>query len=110
MDESRIVAIQSAEGPVYFEASLRSDLGEGVGAEGLPSMDDLWKQIRGFAEGAADVVNTLKPNSMTIEVGAEVAGETAGIMVWVIGKAKGNASVGITLEWTLKSDADGQTV
>lgn len=108
MDATRIVAIDSAEGPVYFEASVHSELPDAVGAEGLPSMDELWEQIRRFAQGAGKVVDTLKPNSMTIEVGAEVAGETAGLMVWVIGKAKGTASVGITLEWTLKNDAASQ--
>ena len=94
MAETRLIQLQGSEGPVVFEATVHEG-GGSFEAEGLPSVDDLWEQVRRFASGARTVIAAVSPSSFTVEVSAGLEGEAG----WVLAKASVNATVTISLTW-----------
>lgn len=104
MAERRVVVVPAGDRVLHFEASLSEDVRLGA-REDLrgPDVSELWDQVQKFAAGAGDVVKALAPTSFSVTVEAGLEGETGSITAWVLGKAKGTASVSITIEWSAPS-------
>ena len=107
MEEKRIIQLDSASGPMLFEATVRSapvadgfaEGAEGIAVAGLPKMEDMWELVGRFAQGADRMFSGISPTSLAVEVSVGLEGETGKIPAWVLGKAKGTASVTVALTW-----------